>query len=138
MCQYISPCVLYVCMSICVISSQSTSKNHVIHAKPSCNFDALLNKTHSKVLVVHSLFYKDNFTRTKALILAKDLRTSYEQSQACCSTEHKNKVSRTRHKNKLRWKSITEFLDFHVFPILIYLWEWVEENIHILWDHWCL
>ena len=41
-------------------------------------------------------FYKNNFIRTKALILAKNLRTSSEQSQACCPTEHKNKVSRTK------------------------------------------
>ena len=39
-------------------------------------------------------FYKNNFIRTKVLILAKNLRTSQEQSQACCPTEHKNKVSR--------------------------------------------
>ena len=32
--------------------------------------------------------------RTKALILAKKLRASLEQSQACCPTKHKKKVSR--------------------------------------------
>ena len=34
--------------------------------------------------------YKNNFIRTKALVLAKNLRTSYEQSQACCPAKHKN------------------------------------------------
>ena len=32
--------------------------------------------------------------RTKPLILAKKLRASLEQSQACCPTKHKKKVSR--------------------------------------------
>ena len=53
-------------------------------------------------------YYKNNFVRTKALIVAKNLRTSSEQSQACCSTEHKSKVSRlailkiirTKHQNR--------------------------------------
>ena len=49
----------------------------------------------SYVLVqIHSFFYKDNFIRTKALVLVKNLRTSQEQSQACCPAEHENKVSR--------------------------------------------
>ena len=38
--------------------------------------------------------YKNNFIRTKILVLVKGLRTSQEQSHACCSAEHKNKVSR--------------------------------------------
>ena len=40
--------------------------------------------------------------KNKSLDFSK--RTSYEQSQACCPTEHKSKVSRTRHKNRLRYK----------------------------------
>ena len=36
----------------------------------------------------------NNFRRTKALILAKNLRTSSEQITMCCPTEHKNKLSR--------------------------------------------
>ena len=45
---------------------------------------------------------------TKDLVLAKNLRTSSEQSQACYSAEHKNKVPRlaiskiirTEHENR--------------------------------------
>ena len=40
------------------------------------------------------LFYKNNFIRTKALILVRKLRTNQEQRQACCPTEQKSKVSR--------------------------------------------
>ena len=48
------------------------------------------------------------FIKTKALILAKNLRTSLEQSQACCVTEHKNsvarlvilKITRTKYQNR--------------------------------------
>ena len=55
-------------------------------------------------------FYKNNFTRTKALILAKNLGTSYEQRQVCYPTEHKNKLSwlailkiiGTKHQNRAR------------------------------------
>ena len=44
----------------------------------------------------------------KAMILAKKLRTSQEQSKACCPAEHKKKVStlgilkilRTKHQNR--------------------------------------
>ena len=41
--------VYYVYLSDCVISNQSTSKNHVIRVRPSVN---LLRKIHSKVLLV--------------------------------------------------------------------------------------
>ena len=43
---------------------------------------------------VYTLFCENNFIRTKALILVKKLGTSYEQSQVCCTIEHKNRVSR--------------------------------------------
>ena len=50
--------------------------------------------------------------RTKALIWEKNLGTALEQSQACCPTEHKNKVSRlaihklrTIHQNRA-WLSL--------------------------------
>ena len=45
---------------------------------------------------------KKNVIRTKPLILGKKLRRISEQSQACCPTEHEDKVSRKKHKNKLR------------------------------------
>ena len=52
-------------------------------------------------------FYKNIFISAKALIFAKTLRTSSEQSYGCCLTEHKNKVFRpailelikTKHQN---------------------------------------
>ena len=68
----------------------------------------------SKSKILQSfLFYKNNFIRTKASILAKNLRKTYEQGQACCPTEHKNKVSslailriiRGKHQNKA-WLSL--------------------------------
>ena len=57
-------------------------------------------------------FYKNDFIR-KALILARKLRTSWEQSQTCCPTEYKNKVCRlvilkiirTKHQNRA-WLSV--------------------------------
>ena len=55
-CQYISPCMLYVCLSICVISSQSTSKNHVIHAKPSVNLMPCWIK-HTARCYLYTLFF---------------------------------------------------------------------------------
>ena len=48
------------------------------------------------------IFFKKNIIRTKPLIWKKKLRTISEQSQACCPTEHKDKVSRKKHQNKLR------------------------------------
>ena len=36
------------------------------------------------------LFDKNSFMRTKALILAKKVKASLEQSQACSPPEHKN------------------------------------------------
>ena len=55
-------------------------------------------------------FYKSNFIRRKALIFEKKLRTSWEQSQAYCPTEHKNKalrlvilkIIRTKHQSRAR------------------------------------
>ena len=43
--------------------------------------------------VLDSFFHKNNFIRTKTLILTKKIRTGYEQTQACCFTERKSKVS---------------------------------------------
>ena len=53
--------------------------------------------------IKYTLFFKKKqFYKNKRLILRKKLKTSQEQNQACCHTEHKNKVSRARHKNKLK------------------------------------
>ena len=38
--------------------------------------------------------YKNNFTRTKALVLVKKIKSKLRKIQACCAAEHKNKVSR--------------------------------------------
>ena len=62
---------------------------------------------------LHSFCYERNFIRAKVLILARNLRTSEEESQACCPTEQKNKVSslailkiiRTKHQNRA-WLSL--------------------------------
>ena len=40
------------CGYLCVISNQSTSKNHVIPVKPSVNLMPCSINTHSKVLLV--------------------------------------------------------------------------------------
>ena len=52
------------------------------------------------------------FYRSKSLGFGKKLRIRYEQSQACCPTEHKNKVFRptiskimTEHQNRA-WLSL--------------------------------
>ena len=57
---------------------------------------------------------KDNTIqyKNKSFGFGKELRISYEQSQACCPAEHKNKVSRlaiskvmTEHQNRA-WLSL--------------------------------
>ena len=86
---------------------------------------------------VYTLFCKNNFIRTKALILVKKLGTSYEQSQVCCTIEHKNRVSRLaifrikkKHQDRARLPlilhqeltslnvSITKFCDFYLFQYI--------------------
>ena len=55
----------------------------------------LQNTSGRLLLYLHSfLFYNNNFILTKALVLAKNVRTSLEQSHACCPEEHKNRRSR--------------------------------------------
>ena len=40
-------------------------------------------------------FLQEQFYKNKSLgFFAENLRTNKEQNQACCSTEHKNKVSK--------------------------------------------
>ena len=50
---------------------------------------AMLSILHSHYLTY--FFYKNNFIRTKALVLAKKLRTSYEQARLAVSQNIRTK-----------------------------------------------
>ena len=77
------------------------------------SFKLYIDSSLATFVYKHSFIYKNNFIRTKALVLAKNLRTNQEQSQACCPAEHKNKVSkfaiskiiRAEHQNRV-WLSL--------------------------------
>ena len=84
-----------------------------MHQVLKCVLLGSITNTATPLCADYTLCYERNFIRAKVLILARNLRTSEEESQACCPTEQKNEVSslailkiiRTKHQNRA-WLSL--------------------------------
>ena len=78
-------------------------------------------------LRLSSLFFiYEQFYKNKSLGFGEKLRTTWEQSQVRCPTEHKNKVSWTRHKNKL-------ICLFYFSPVIFdwLYWKWALKQVFL-------
>ena len=68
-------------------------------------------------------FFEEQFFQKQILILENNLRTSQEQSQACCPTEHKKKVFRLSILKIIKTKTSEQSLTVTYLLLHLYLGE---------------